>query len=604
MLSTIFEVLNDCRDPGAVAIEAPGKRPLTYGSLRDRVVRVHDQLHDMGYSRGDRIAVVLPNGPEMAVAFLAITSGFSCAPLNPAYRADELGFYLPDLRADAVIVPADDRGPAASVAESLGIPVITMSPGGDDAGDFSLAGGRGKGTADSTCAGPNDIALLLHTSGTTSRPKLVPLYQSGVIASARHIAEALALTGSDKCLNVMPLFHVHGLIGALLASVVSGGSVVCAPGFQAADFPRWLRDYGPTWYTAVPTIHQKVLEQAKNASTATGPLRLRFIRSSSAAMPAAILHGLEQAFGVPVIEAYGMTEASHQIATNPLPPLARKAGSVGTGTGMEIAIMDDRGDILPPETQGEIVLRGPRLRGYENNPAANEKAFVRGWFRTGDLGHLDSDGYLFIDARLKEVINRGGEKVSPREIEDVLLSHPAIREAVAFAIPDPALGENVGAAIVQGGMTSIDAAGLKKYASDRLAYFKVPVKLWFVDAIPKGPTGKVQRIGMFERLNAVTAPDAVTAHEYEPPATPTEAALAEIWAGLLNLKRLGRHDSFLDLGGDSLLATMAISRIDEAFGVRMTIARAMDCENIAQLGEEVDRIVRDCSARGDDGRRD
>ena len=432
------------------------------------------------------------------------------------------------------------------------------------------------------------MALLLHTSGTTSRPKLVPLHQSSVVASARHIAESLALTESDKCLNVMPLFHVHGLVGAVLASLVSGGSVVCTPGFNGRRLPPVAPRRRPDLVHGGPHHTPESPGADTGPAGAPGSQGLRFIRSSSAAMPAAVREGLEQAFGVPVIEAYGMTEASHQITTNPLPPLARKAGSVGTGTGLEIAIMDDRGDILPPEARGEIVLRGPRLRGYENNPAANEKAFVRGWFRTGDLGHLDRDGYLFIDARLKEIINRGGEKVSPREIEDVLLSHPAVREAVAFSIPDPTFGENVGAAVVLADMTAIDVAGLKKYASGRLAYFKVPVKLWFVDAIPKGPTGKVQRIGMYERLNAVSASEAVTvAHEYEPPATPTEAALAEIWAGLLNPGRIGRHDSFLDLGGDSLLATMAISRIDEAFGVRMTIARAMDCENIAELGEEV-----------------
>ena len=416
MPSSIFEVLNDCRNSGAVAIEAPGKRPLTYGSLRDHVGHVHDQLHDMGYGRGDRIAVVLPNGPEMAVAFLAIASGFSCAPLNPAYRADELGFYLPDLRADAVLVPAGDRGPAAAVAESLGIPVITLSTGGDDAGVFTLAGGRGKGMADRACAGPDDVALLLHTSGTTSRPKLVPLHQSSVIASARHIAESLALTESDKCLNVMPLFHVHGLVGALLSSIVSGGSVVCAPGFQAADFPRWLRDYGPTWYTAVPTIHQKVLEQAKSPAGAPGPLRLRFIRSSSAAMPAVVLQGLEQAFGVPVIEAYGMTEASHQIATNPLPPLARKAGSVGTGTGLEIGIMDDRGDFLPPESAGRDRPPGAAATGVREQPGRQREGLRPRLVPHGGPGAL-GPGRIPLHRRATQGDHQPGrgESVAPRD---------------------------------------------------------------------------------------------------------------------------------------------------------------------------------------------
>jgi acyl-CoA synthetase (AMP-forming)/AMP-acid ligase II/acyl carrier protein len=526
----------------------------------------------------------------MAVAFLAIAAGFTCAPLNPAYREKELTFYLSDMKADAILVPSGE-GTMTAVARSMGIPVITMSPAGDEAGVFAVEGERGQGRGGAGWSRPDDVALLLHTSGTTSRPKLVPLLQSSIAASASHIAGPLALMESDKCLNVMPLFHVHGLIGALLSSVLSGGSVVCTPGFQAGDFPRWLREYGPTWYTAVPTIHQKILEQAKSSPGARGPLCLRFIRSSSASMPAVVLQGLEQAFGVPVIEAYGMTEASHQITTNPLPPLVRKAGSVGTGTGLEVAIMDDRGDFLPPGTQGEIVLRGSRLRGYENNPAANEKAFVCGWFRTGDLGHLDPDGYLFIDARLKEIVNRGGEKISPREVEEALLSHPAVAEAAVFSVPDPALGDNVGASVVLMDEAKIRAEELRKHVSGRLAYFKVPARIWIVDAIPKGPTGKVQRIGLFDRLGSIAAPEAgAPVPGYEPPATATEKVLAEIWAGVLDKERIGRLDSFLDLGGDSLLATMVLSRINQAFGIRMTISQAMDCENIARMGETVDRL--------------
>jgi acyl-CoA synthetase (AMP-forming)/AMP-acid ligase II/acyl carrier protein len=607
MSSSITDLLNDRRESRSVAIEGPGMRPLTYRRLFDHVDDIAGRLHVMGYGRGDRIAVALPNGPGMAVAFLSIAAGFTCAPLNPAYREKELEFYLSDMKADAVLVPAGEGATMAAVARSMGVPVITLSPAGDEAGVFAVAGERGKGGMDAARAGPGDVALLLHTSGTTSRPKLVPLLQSSVVASARQIAESLALAPRDKCLNVMPLFHVHGLVGAVMASLVSGGSVVCTPGFNGPDFSRWLRDHRPTWYTAVPTIHQKVLEQARAPAGTPASHGLRFIRSSSAALPAAVREGLEQAFGVPVIEAYGMTEAAHQIAANPLPPRARKPGSVGPGTGLAIAIMSEQGSILPPESTGEIVLKGSRLiRGYENNPDANARSFTDGWFRTGDMGHLDADGYLYVEARLKEVINRGGEKVSPGEVEDALLAHPAVREAAAFAIPDPALGEIVGAAVVLRGAGQVTAGSLKKFAAESLAYFKVPAKIWLVEAIPTGPTGKLQRIGLFSQLKSSPATgDAPESPGYEPPATPTEKAIAAIWAEVLHKDGIGRLDGFLDLGGDSLLATMVLSRIGDTFGVRMTIARAMDCDSIALLAEMVDAMAAgDRSARRDDGRSD
>ena len=592
MSSTIIDVLNGRREDGSVAIEAPGKRPLTYGRLLSHVEGFAGQLHAMGFGRGDRIAVTLPNGPEMAVAFLSIAAGFTCAPLNPAFREKELEFYLSDMKADAILVPADEHVVAAALARSMGIDVITLSPAGDEAGLFTIEGEPGKEPSDAGRARPDDVALLLHTSGTTSRPKLVPLLQSSVVASALWMTEPLNLSPDDKCLNVMPLFHVHGLIGAVLASLASGGSVVCTPGFRDTDFFRWLDEYRPTWYTAVPTIHQKVLEHARGPAGIPGRHNLRLIRSSSAAMPAVVRQGLEDAFGVPVIEAYGMTEAPHQIATNPLPPRVRKPGSVGHGTGLEVAVMDEQGAILPGGSQGEIVLRGERLiRGYENNPEANRKAFEDGWVRTGDMGHLDEDGYLFIDARLKEVINRGGEKVSPGEVENALLAHPQVGEAVAFAIPDPVLGENVGAAVVLKGAGQATAGVLKRHAAESLAYFKVPAKIWLVDAIPKGPTGKLQRIGLFDRLkSSPAAEDERPGHE--PPATPTEKALAGIWAEVLHRDGIGRLDSFLDLGGDSLLATMVLSRINDAFGVKMTIIHVMDCDTIAQLGETIDQATR------------
>jgi acyl-CoA synthetase (AMP-forming)/AMP-acid ligase II len=363
-------------------------------------------------------------------------------------------------------------------------------------------------------AGPDDIALLLHTSGTTARPKLVPLSQRNVAASALNIARTLCLAPGDTCLNIMPLFHIHGLIAAVLASVAAGGAVACAPGLDVFAFFDWFEAIRPSWYTAVPTMHQALLELAPRNRDIIGQGRLRFIRSSSASLPAPVMAALEDAFGVPVIEAYGMTEAAHQMASNPLPPGKRVPGSVGIAAGPDIAIMDAAGMLLPTGAAGEVVIRGPNVTaGYDSNPDANRRAFVDGWFRTGDEGVLDQDGYLRLTGRLKEQINRAGEKISPLEVDAVLLAHPAVRQAVTFAVPDQSYGEAVGAAVVLRPGASLDAAALRQFAAARLADFKVPSRILFVADIPKGATGKLRRIGLAEQLGLALPPGTVALHE-------------------------------------------------------------------------------------------
>jgi acyl-CoA synthetase (AMP-forming)/AMP-acid ligase II/acyl carrier protein len=587
---SVFDALCRGRDPDKAAIEGPDRDPMTYGGLSRQITHTVATLNDMGYGKGDRIAVMLPNGPETATAILAVMAGFTCAPLNPLYRKNELEFYLSDMRASAIILTHGVEPNVPATARSLGIPAITLMSAGTVAGAFDLAGEKQDRVHGSGFAGPDDIGLVLHTSGTTSRPKLVPLTQSGIVDSAVNIAEPLGLAGNDICLNVMPLFHIHGLIGAVITSLVSGGSVVCTPGFSPESMMQWLHTYCPTWYTAVPTIHQHVLKQAVLNKDDMRMSGLRFIRSSSASLPFSVKEGLEEVFRVPVIEAYGMTEAAHQVSTNMLPPCLHKPGSAGLPTGLEMTILDRQGNRLPPRITGEIALRGWHLfKGYENNPEANGRAFVNGWFLTGDLGYMDEEGYLFIVGRIKEMINRGGEKISPREIEEALLSGPGVADAIAFSIPDPVLGEIVGAAVVLKGEQGVPAADLKKHVSGRLAYFKVPARLWIVDEIPKGPTGKIQRIGMFDRLKGLAAADDnQTVTDYVPPVTPTEKILAGIWAEVLQRDRIGRHDCFLDLGGDSLLATMMISRIGRTFALKITISSVIDCDTIARLGEYID----------------
>ena len=359
----------------------------------------------------------------------------------------------------------------------------------------------GERAATTGFAAPADTALVLHTSGTTSRPKIVPLSHENVTASARHIGKTLQLTPADRCLNIMPLFHIHGLIAAVLSSLGAGASVWCAPGFNALKAFSWLEEVDPTWYTAVPTMHQTILARAPRNAEILAKLKLRLIRSSSASLPPQVMTALEETFGCPVIESYGMTEAAHQMASNPLPPAARKPGSVGIAAGPEVAIMDDAGDLKPQGEIGEVVIRGPNVtKGYESNPSANDAAFSNGWFRTGDQGVLDEEGYLRLTGRLKEIINRGGEKVSPLEVDEAIMDHPAVAQCVTFAMPHKSLGEDVAAAVVLREGQTADESEIRKFVQGKLADFKTPRRVIILDEIPKGATGKLQRIGLAAKL--------------------------------------------------------------------------------------------------------
>lgn len=501
-MNLVFEAVSRA-DGDAAAIGAPDRRPLTYGGLTRLIQEVADSLNRFGIGRNDRVAIVLPNGPEMATAFLSVAACATSAPLNPAYKKDEFAFYLEDLHAKAVIVEAGSTSPVLEAAGDLGIPVVTIEWQEDDpAGSFAFAPGDLSGDADHPgLSSDADVALVLHTSGTTSRPKVVPLTTRNIMASADHIRETLHLTNADVGLNIMPLFHIHGLIASLLSSMTAGAQVVCTPGFNALKFFQWLDAVKPSWYTAVPTMHQAILARAGRNEDIVKKTNLRFARSSSSSLPPPVMAELETLFDCPVIEAYGMTEAAHQMASNPLPPAARKAGTVGRSAGPEIAIMDEAGRIKGQSESGEIVIRGPNVTGgYENNPEANASAFTDGWFRTGDLGFLDADGYLTISGRLKEIINRGGEKIAPREVDDVIQAHPAIDQVVTFAIPHDKLGEAVAAVVVLKEGATVEPSEIKAFAGERLAAFKIPSTIIIRDEIPKGATGKLQRIGLAEKL--------------------------------------------------------------------------------------------------------
>jgi len=582
--------------PYSIALLGLNRPPLTYKNLLAQINYVAKHLKTLGISSKDRIALVVPNGPEMGVAFLAIASVATCAPLNPAYKTEEVEFYLADLKPQALIVDPKVGDIAIKVAIQQNIPIIELYPTLDaEAGIFSVSSKHlNLPLTDSSpiFAQAEDIALVLHTSGTTSKPKIVPLTHKNLCISAQNIQKTLELQESDRALNIMPLFHIHGLVGVLLSSLTAGASVACSPGFVAPEFFEWLVLFEPTWYSAVPTMHQGILKQAEVKGHHRSFSSLRLVRSSSSSLAPRVMVALEKLFQAPVIEAYGMTEASHQMTSNPLPPKERKAGSVGIAAGPEVAIMNDLGALLPVGETGEVVIKGVNVtKGYDNNSTAAEAAFNDGWFRTGDIGYFDEDGYLFLKGRIKEIINRGGEKISPREVDEILLDHPAIAQAVTFAAPHILLGEDVAAAVVLKDHSSATETEIKEFAAERLADFKVPSLILFLTEIPKGATGKIQRIGLAARLGiSDLASKTLTFKDYFPPTTPLETQLVEIWKDVLKFDSISINDNFLHLNGDSILAGLILNRIKEVIGVEVSFINFLENATIQDLAVKISKL--------------
>lgn len=488
-----------------VFIQSPDEKEITYGELLNYIEDTYFKLSSLKIKKEDKIAIVLGNGSFMACTFIAIAANYTSCPLNPSYTKEEFKFYYDDLKVKAVIMEENKSVDAKEAANELGVKVINLKReniSNDIALDINNIKNKDKYLPLST---EDDIAMVLHTSGTTSRPKMVPLSQKNLLASARNISNTLNLTENDKCLNIMPMFHIHGLIAAILAPIYKSGSIITPPGFDALKFFRWLDEYTPTWYTAVPTMHQAILARAPRNKEIIKNNQLKFIRSSSASLPSIVMKNLENTFNTSVIESYGMTEATHQMTSNPLPPNKRKAGSVGLAAGPEVALLCDK-EIMHNikknrNITGQIIIKGDNVTtGYINNPKANDESYIDGWFLTGDEGLFDEDGYLKITGRLKEIINRGGEKISPKEIDEILLEHKSIQQAVAFSVPHEKLGEDLYAAVIIKEKEDINENQIKEYCKQRLTQFKIPRKILIVDEIPKGATGKLQRIGLHEKL--------------------------------------------------------------------------------------------------------
>ena len=522
-----------------------------FASVLGKVLEVH------GIRREDRIAIVLPDGARLCIAFLGVSCHCIAAPLNPSASLPDLLSWLEDLEPRALLVGEGSPAVAHEAAEQMGLPLIR----------FEDVAAHANASTTSIHPGPRpeDVALILHTSGTTAKAKMVPLTHGNLMRSASNIAESLRLGPDDLCLNVMPMFHIHGIVACLLAPLVSGGRVLVSEGIDSVRFFNLIIEKKATWYSAVPTRHKNLLDHLKAHPGLQEGHRLRLIRSSSSALPVPVYEALQKAFGVPVIEAYGMTEAAHQMCSNPLPPAVRKPGSVGLPAGPEVRVVDGMEKEVVYGEVGEVVIRGDNVTpGYLNLPEERQERLEGGWFRTGDLGYMDAEGYLFLHGRVKEIVNRGGEKVSPAEVDACLLRHEAVAEAVCFALPHPSLGEDLAAAVVLHKNFDSDEQSLRAYLFDRLSHFKIPSRILVVDTIPKSSIGKVQRRQLADRLKHLLQMG------FEKPIDETERFLAELFREVIpGCHEVGRTHNFFGLGGDSLHAIRAAQRIVTRYGIEL-----------------------------------
>lgn len=572
----------------SVALEEDGMPQLSYAELGSLVVSLASDLRAVGVRRADRVAVVIPNGRDMSIALLAVCSAATAAPLNPIYQQSEYEDYFREIRVSWLVTRGGWPTPAREAAAKLGISVLELTP---DADAIITEGSQGIARKETPLGidppDEQDIAMILLTSGSTGRSKKVPLTHRNICVSVADVARTLELTASDRCLCMWEQFHIGGLVDLLLVPLASGGTVICTEGFDAAKFYRLLETARPTWYQGVPATVHELLAYARKHNIASGASSLRLVRVTASALSPQLMEDLEKFFGVPVITTFGMTEAAPLITTNLLPPKVRKSGSTGPSCGPEVAVMDENGRLLPVGEIGEVVVRGENVfSGYEDAPEANARCFRDGWFCTGDTGYLDQEGYLFLKGRIKETINRGGEKIAPQEIDDILLSHPGIAEAVSFHIPHKVLGEDVAAAIVPRHPGSLTEEEIRDFVAARLADFKVPRRIVFVEGFERNASGKVNRSNLAEILGLQRS------KTYEEPLGDTENMLARIWKGELGLDRVGRHDTYAGLGGDSLSTMRMVFELEKHLGRRLSVELlgkiALGASSLGEIAAAVD----------------
>ena len=587
--TTILDVLaaQRARRGPASAILAPGRDPLSYAALYDQIDGLGTILATMGLGRHSRIALSLADGPEGGVTLLATMIWATAAPLGAGLDLDAYSDLLVRLRIDAVMLQDGERSPVARAASALRIPLVHVSSHpGDAAGVVRLSCVAVRAPAARVPPQPGDVAVLLQTSGTTARPKVVPVTHAQLLWNARQ----QPIDERDRCLALGTLFTSAGLWSALTVPLTAGAASVIVGAYDGARFVDWLDQFKPTYFSANPTVLGSTLDALAQREPAA-PRSLRFVRSGSNALPEAIQHRLESALGIPVIQGYGMTETGN-IAQNPLPPRERRTGSAGIAMGTEVMILRNDKEASLGDVVGEILVRGPGVMcGYEDDEEANQLAFHDGWFRTGDLGWIDGDGYLFITGRLRELINRGGVKVSPSEVDLAFMQHPAVREAATFAVPHPSLGEDVVTAVVLRAPGSTSAQALRAYVLQHLLPFKVPSSVVLVDKIPRNSMGKVSRATLRDRLEDELRAD------YVAPRNDEEALVAAIFAELFDLPRVGAFDHYFRLGGDSLGAAQVMTRLVDRCGVELEMSALFESPTVAEFANRLRAAARDSPKR-------
>ena len=566
--------------PETPALLAADGSVITRQHLAQAVAASQAFMQCQGIGHQHRLALLMAPGTTMATSLLGAMATAAVAPLVPSSPVGVLVDDLQRLRITHVLVDAEPPAAILEVAAQLKLPVLPFDP-------FGLPDPEANPGPPPQ---PSDLALLLQTSGTTSRPKVVPLTHANLLASAQAVANDLGLGPDDRSLAAMPLFHIHGIVASLLATLLAGGSVICCQSNAPSTLLHLLDSLQPTWLSAVPTLLQGLLAELDRSGAPPPAHRLRLLRSSSSPLPPAVLERLETVFLVPVLEAYGMTEAAHQICSNRLPGNGhgRLPGSVGLPAGPEVTVLGPSRELLPPGACGEVAIRGPGVTaGYEGADQSGWVEAVTGerWFLTGDEGLFDAQGRLTLTGRLKEMINRGGEKVIPRRVDEALLQHPAVEHALAFAVPHPTLGEDLAAAVVLRPGTQADEQALRRHAFGVLAPHEVPSRIVLLPDLPRGVTGKLQRIGLADRLGALLQPTE------EPASGELEELVANIFTAVLQQPPPGRNANFFQLGGDSLSGQRAVIALEQQLALELSPTLLFAYPTVRRLAEQLDQLL-------------
>lgn len=570
------------------ALIEPNGILLSYEDLWARILAVGSRLQDAGIASHETVAVLMPQGARQVLAVTGVLNHCICAPLQPRTNVAEVEVLLRRLAASALIA-STEFDLEANAASTMGLTVLIV---GDEESpkDWKI---HRAASHEYLTAGNSEAILLLVTSATTGGSKVVPLTSTNLDAGISSRRDSLRLTATDRLLQMTSLCHIIGIENTL-AQFLVGGAVVATEGFDPTAYLDWLRELRPTWYDCAPTVHQAALAQLRRIPF-DRPISLRFVQAAGAPLPGEVRQELEQILHVPVLNDYGMTEAC-PIATDAFLPGGPVPNSAGRSCGLQVAVMDPSGELVQSGADGEIVVRGLAVfSGYADDPEANRTAFQNGWFRTGDLGRLDQEGNLFLTGRLKEMINRGGEKILPGEVDIAIASHPAVREAAAFSVPHPTLGEDVACAVVLRASSEppVSANELRSFAAQQLARFKIPRRIYFIDEIPRGELGKPQRWLLTERWNAKLAappsPDSDTERSQSDEVEEVFYWLREIWSRILNRDALGFEEDFFAAGGDSLAAINMLAEVDGHFGSHTSdmAASFLDEPTLAHLAELV-----------------